>query len=121
MSKVIIHAGMNKTGSTSIQSWLANNNKILREKYNLHVLWANTSNSDKSDCRLQYVVDENNSTSNTYIQIYNSLDTNGRQALINTFMQQLRMWLDKGFDVILSSEAFYHVLINTDNILEETL
>ena len=117
MSKAIIHAGMGKTGSSSIQIWLGNNIAMLSERFGLNVLRAYINTSDESGnstCNLQPVETETHGDSNELIQIYHHLNKKEKEELFNSFFVQLRYYLDRGNNVIVSAEAFYTLLVNSN-------
>ena len=121
MSKFILHAGMNKTGSSSIQQWLGINTKLLSERFNLTVLRACVTNDDESEqfkCNLVPVdIEENSSNdSNQFVQIYNKVDKNDRLTIANGLAEKVYEYLDSGADVIISAESFYNLLahLNAD-------
>ncbi|HTK14908.1 MAG TPA: hypothetical protein VL769_00835 [Acidimicrobiia bacterium] len=52
MAEIVIHAGMPKTGSTSLQRWLVDNAERLRTEYGIQILVANGTRRDPTG-RLQ--------------------------------------------------------------------
>ena len=115
MATAIIHAGMGKTGSSSIQLWLAANMNILSEKYGTNVLRAYVRSDEETGrlkCILQQVEEDTHSDSNELVQASHSMVAEEKHAFYASFYSQLRDFLDRGINVIISAEAFYTLLVN---------
>lgn len=109
MGSVLIHAGMPKTGSTSIQFWLRENVELLRAR-GTHVV-IDACGPGGTDYRFELLGEAPITTSNMFLVRYaaamqRAADVAERSQLADEFATSLGSAVDQFGDVVLSSEGF---------------
>jgi len=104
VATIVIHAGMPKTGSTSIQRWIAENSTRLREQNGVQVLVVASRTPDKvSDAVRLEPYEAGTVNSGALIKAW--LLTGRSPAVARAFFEDLARYADDCSVVLLTSEA----------------
>jgi hypothetical protein len=108
MATVLIHAGMPKTGSTSIQSWLRRHARYLRERHGIHVV-RETGGEAGAPLRCEPFESGFTTASNRFVLLYAAQTESGadaaeRRALSTAFADALHLAASSLGTVLLTAE-----------------
>jgi len=113
VATIVIHAGMHKTGSTSIQRWIADNASPLRQEHDVQVLVAARSvHGDPShDIRL---VPYQSGAVNSSPAVQNWIVTKQPSAFSRRFIEDLARFATESAIVLVTAEDLSYVFSSRD-------
>ncbi|MEO2033343.1 MAG: hypothetical protein ABGZ35_14800 [Planctomycetaceae bacterium] len=107
MGSIIIHAGMPKAGSTSLQGWLATEAKSLLRRLDVAFLFAGTNRrrfQRHPTVKIDYCRHDQYVSTELAVQLRDPQFSD--LPLVDQFMDQLSHWSEKHNTSVLTSEAF---------------
>ncbi len=126
MGTIVLHAGIPKAGSSSVQEWLRKHATTLRRRHGIFVFVATCepiipSKQTKPVHRVSLMLHQKGSVnSGGLVECYLAHDSD-KKAIAGAFFEQLDRAADRHPVVVLSGEAFAHVFWKGDGVFLEAL
>jgi len=113
MGTIIIHAGMPKTGSTSVQRWIIDNSARLRQEHGIQVVVAKDATGGHSSDELRLEPYESGRV-NSGPLVKAWIGTQRSSAIAERFVEDLACFAERSAGVLVTAEALSQVFWRID-------